>query len=1185
VYIELHAASAFSFLRGASLPETLVERAATLGYPALALLDADGVYGAPRFHRAAKQAGIRPIIGAELTITAGGPGLAEQARHGSLAPQARHARRQDSRFALHDWQLPVLVASQIGYQNLCRLITKMKLRAAKGEGALLLEEFDGFTSGLIAICGRPLLDSRQYGIGGLLDRLVGLFGRANVSVELQRHLRRDEESDNAALTSLAKAYRVPIIATNGVRFAEPGDRRLFDVLTCVHHKTTLDAAGRRLAPNAERYLKSPEAMALLFADRPDTLTGTAALAERLEYTMADLGYRCPKYPVPDGETEMSFLRHITDVGAHDRFRPYHDKARAQIARELELIAKLDLAGYFLIVWDIVNFCRQQDILVQGRGSAANSAVCYSLGITAVDPIKMELLFERFLSEERGEWPDIDLDLPSGDRRERVIQHVYEKYGRLGAAMTANVITYRSRSAAREVGKALSLQEDEIDRLAKVMNNFEFTDPNETLGRNLAAAGMSFDMPRVKTFADLWLRIQDLPRHLGQHSGGMVICQGELDSVVPLEPATMPGRVVIQWDKDDCADMGIVKVDLLGLGMMAVLQDAIELVNASTPNSQLPTPNDQLPFSNSPEACSPRSEARFDLAHIPQDDPRVYELLRQADTIGVFQVESRAQMATLPRMKPEKFYDLVVEVAIIRPGPIVGNMVHPYLNRRSGKEAHEPLHACLEPVLARTLGVPLFQEQLLRMAMVAAGFTGGQAEELRRAMGFKRSEKRMKQIEVQLREGMAKNGITGATAERIIQSITSFALYGFPESHAASFALLAYASAYLKVYYPAAFYTALLNNQPMGFYHPASLVKDAQRRGVRFHPIDVQQSDWLCRVEADGGIRIGFMYVNGLRKDAGQAMATFDRTRTMTPPLLCAKCGCDDESMIEVVDQASGFGLQPPGEEQSSTRSPQPEVRGLFRRYYCNICSHDWTVQLRPVGRFDSIEQVVQRTGLRRDELTTLADIGALNAFTNERRSALWQVERAVRPAGELFEPAEENSQLPAGNSQTATKSPIANHKSQMDSRFLIRDSRLESPLPSMNDQDRLRADYAGTSLTIGPHPLALRRDELALRGVVRASDLSRTRDGRRVRVAGMVITRQRPGTAKGFVFLTLEDETGISNVIIRPDLFDRERMTVVRQPFLVVDGILQNQEGVLSVRAERFEAIDGGASVDAHDFY
>ena len=634
------------------------------------------------------------------------------------------------------------------------------------------------------------------------------------------------------------------------------------------------------------------------------------------------------------------------------------------------------------------------------------------------------------------------------------------------------------------------------------------------------------MPRLRTFAELWMRIQDLPRHLGQHSGGMVICQGALDSVVPLEPASMPGRVVIQWDKDDCADMGIVKVDLLGLGMMAVLQDAILMVNTSSnPKSQTPNPTSQ-----------------FDLAHIPPDDPQVYDLLQKADTIGVFQVESRAQMATLPRLKPAKFYDLVVQVAIIRPGPIVGDMVHPYLNRRAGKEPVVPLHACLEPVLARTLGVPLFQEQLLRMAMVAAGFTGGQAEELRRAMGFKRSEKRMRQIEVQLREGMARKGIDGATAERIIGSITPFALSGFSESHAASFALLAYASAYLKVHYPGAFYTALLNNQPMGFYHPASLVKDAQRRGVRFHPIDVQQSDWLCRVEEDGAIRIGLIYVHGLRKEVGQTMAAFDRMKTMAPPLLCAKCGCDDESMIEVV------------------RDTRAE-----RTYYCNICSHEWMVQLRPVGRFRSIEDVVQRTGLRRDELTTLADIGALNAFTHERRSALWQVERAVRPAGELYAvDPDDKSQIPNPESQA----PIG------------------SPLRPMNDDERLQADYAGTGLTIGPHPMALRREEMALRGVLRASDLPQARDGRRVRVAGMVITRQRPGTAKGFVFLTLEDETGISNVIIRPDLFDRQRMTVIRQPFLIVDGVLQHQDGVLSVRAEKVEGMSGGgASVDAHDFY
>ncbi|HAK56160.1 MAG TPA: error-prone DNA polymerase, partial [Acidobacteria bacterium] len=652
MYIELHAASAFSFLDGASTPEALVDRAAALDYPALALLDRDGVYGAPRFHQAATAAGITPIVGSELTIaareTANGTG-----GWGGAACL---------------WRLPVLVESAEGYRNLCRLVTRMKLRAPKGEGALTLEDFDGATRGLVALAGRPALDSRRYGVGGMLDRLLGLFGAGNVYVEVQRHLLRDEEADTQALAALASAYRVPLLATNGVRFATAADRPLYDVLTCVRHKTTVDRAGRRLARNAERYLKPPGEMARLFHDLPETLQASEALAERLQYTMADLGYRFPDYPVPPDETMASFLRKITEVGARERYRPYHERARRQIARELDLIEKLDLAGYFLIVWDLVNFCRRQGILVQGRGSAANSAVCYSLGITAVDPVGMDLLFERFLSEERGEWPDIDLDLPSGDRRESVIQYVYERYGQLGAAMTANVITYRDRSATREVGKALGFDTDRIDRLTKLMSRFEWTDPEDTLARHLGDAGCDPADPRVQAFGALWRRVQDLPRHLGQHSGGMVICRGRLDEVVPLENASMPGRVVIQWDKDDCAAMGIVKVDLLGLGMMAVLQDAIALVNGD---------GEHVDADGGP----PR--ARFDLAHLPPDDPDVYRMLQAADTIGVFQVESRAQMATLPRLRPDHFYDLVVEVALIRPGPIVGQMVHPYLKRRAG----------------------------------------------------------------------------------------------------------------------------------------------------------------------------------------------------------------------------------------------------------------------------------------------------------------------------------------------------------------------------------------------------------------------------------------------------------------------------------------------------------------------
>jgi error-prone DNA polymerase len=524
-YIELHTSSAFSFLRGASLPETLVERAVALGYPAVALLDRDGVYGLPRFYQAAKSAGIRAIVGAELTFArssgrqsqtvspASDPG--PEAR--SPGPAAAWGARPEA------WTLPVLVESQAGWQNLCRLVTRMKLRAPKGEGALTLDDLDGFTAGLVAMPGRSLLLGERYGVGGLLDRLIGVFGRSHVYVELQRHLRRDQEDDNDTLVCLADAFRVPLVATGGVRFAAPDDRPLSDVLTAIREHTTLDAAGRRLAANAERYLKPPAQMVRLFADHPGAVRESLALGERLQFTMHDLGYRFPRYPVPPGETEISFLRKITDIGARDRYRPYHDKARLQIARELDLIEKLELAGYFLIVWDIVNYCRQQDILVQGRGSAANSAVCYSLGITAVDPVGMELLFERFLSEERGEWPDIDIDLPSGDRRERVIQHVYQKYGKHGAAMTANVITYRGRSAAREVGKVLGIDQPVIERLTKVLNQFEFIDPADSIGRNMAAAGFDAGDRRVQHFAKLWHQMQDLPRHLGQHSGGMVIC--------------------------------------------------------------------------------------------------------------------------------------------------------------------------------------------------------------------------------------------------------------------------------------------------------------------------------------------------------------------------------------------------------------------------------------------------------------------------------------------------------------------------------------------------------------------------------------------------------------------------------------------------------------------------------------
>ncbi|HTZ73925.1 MAG TPA: DNA polymerase III subunit alpha, partial [Candidatus Aquilonibacter sp.] len=763
MYVELHARSAFSFLEGACVPEELAAVCAERGMSAVALLDRDGVYGSPRFYLAAQKNRLRAHVGAEVTSTEG-------------------------------WRYPLLVSSRAGYQNLCRLITRMKLRSAKGKGSVSANEVAEYATGLVCLTGGeegPLAHAlAQGGIesgAACVRELCEIFGRENVYVELQRHFCRNEEARNQAAVEIARKMNLPLLATNGVSYAQPQQREALDVFTCIRHHTTLAEAGRLLARNCERHMKSPAEMIRLFGDLPEAIANTEILSSRLNFTLKDLGYQFPKYPVPDGKSQMQFLRDRTHDGMIARYGPRHERAQKQIDRELALIERLDLSGYFLIVWDIVRFCREKNILVQGRGSAANSAVCYALGITAVDPVGMELLFERFLSEERGEWPDIDLDLPSGDQRERAIQYVYERYSKLGAAMTANVITYRGRSAAREIGKTLSIGAEMLDKLSSLVGAWEFKDENDKLDCHFRDAGLDLGHHLIRKFLDLCLMVQDLPRHLGQHSGGMVVCQGQLDSVVPLEPATMPGRVVVQWDKDDCADMGIVKVDLLGLGMMAVLEDTILIIR-----------NDY--------------KEAVDLAHLPANDSDVYAALQKADTIGMFQIESRAQMSCLPRLQPKCFYDIVVQVAIIRPGPIVGEMVNPYLKRRQGREAIDCLHPDLEPVLSRTLGVPLFQEQLLRMAMIAAGFSGGQAEDLRRAFGFKRSERRMKEVEKRLQAGMEKKGLSVEVQEKIIRSITSFALYGFPESHAASFALLAYASAWLKCHYLAAFTAAMLNNQ-------------------------------------------------------------------------------------------------------------------------------------------------------------------------------------------------------------------------------------------------------------------------------------------------------------------------------------------------------------------------------------
>ncbi len=1097
MYVELHARSAFSFLEGASVPEELIAAGLALEMPAMALLDRDGVYGAPRFHLSAKKNGIKAHIGAEITV------------------QSPTSKTQTC-------SIPVLVKTRQGYQNLCRLITLTKLRVPKhakpGTCSATAEELAAHADGLVCLSATPKQQT--------VDWLIAVFGKKNVYAELQRHFDREEEARNQAVIEIARRNHLPLLATNGVCHATAARREVSDVFTCIRNHVRLATAGRLLALNSERYLKSSDIMQKIFADVPEAIANTVELSSRLEFTLEDLGYEFPKYPVPDGETMTSFLRKRTEEGGRWRYTgtygaPTYERARPQLERELKLIEKLKLEGYFLIVWDIVNFCRKEGILVQGRGSAANSAVCYSLGITAVDPIGMDLLFERFLSEERGEWPDIDLDLPSGDKREKAIQYVYERYGKLGAAMTANVITYRGRSAAREVGKALDFDDDTLSRLARLVHTWEWKDPKDSSERQFRDAGLDLSNPRIRKFFQLYQLVQDLPRHLGQHSGGMVICQGQLDSIVPLEPAAMPGRVVVQWDKEDCADLGLIKVDLLGLGMMAVLEDSIQLIRDSYGEE-------------------------VDLAHLPQDDKGVYEALQKADTIGLFQVESRAQMSCLPRLRPRKFYDIVVQVAIIRPGPIVGNMVHPYLKRRQGREPVTYAHPALEPILERTLGIPLFQEQLLRMAMVCAGFTGGEAEELRRAFGFKRSEARMKAIEVKLRQGLQKNRITGKTQDEIVLAISSFALYGFPESHAASFALLAYASAYLKCNYLAAFTTAMLNNQPMGFYQPFTLVKDAQRHGLKVLPIDITRSDWLCTIEEQSEA-----------ETRGWGEAETGRTGE------AEKRGRGDSH----VPASPRLPVSPSPRLRFSASSLPPVsaspllVMRLGLRYVKGLSQQSGEAIVRERARrpFAGIEDLCNRVPeLRKDELRKLAAVGALNFIQGQgsvnRRDALWQIERVTRAAGKLYEELAEKDG--------------------------------DTPLLPMTVTERLDADFRGTGLTIGKHPVAYHRAELNKLDALRAIDIRKLRDGSFVRVAGWVIVRQRPGTAKGFMFLTLEDETGVSNIIVTPQLFDRYRLALVEHPFLLIEGALQNQDNVISVKAKHIEPLTFKVTAaPSHDFH
>ncbi len=1029
-YVELHASSAFSFLRGGSSPEALIATAAGLDLPGIALCDRNGLYGVVRAHMAAKSAGLRAWVGAELTMD-------------------------------DDSVVPLLAATREGYQNLSRLLTLAKLRAEKGCARATWEELGRYSPGLIALTGdveglvlQAWHRGDAAGMEAALLRLLHLFGPARLYVELQRHRRRGEDRAESALIILARRHRVPLLATNGVAYAIREARRVADVFACLRHHTTLDAAGRYLEQNAERHLKSARAMTALFADLPEAIANTTALAARLEFTLGDLGYRFPDYPVPGGDDQISFLKKMTLFGAQQRYGSVTGKVRKQLDHELALIGKLGFSGYFLVVWDICNFCREQGILVQGRGSAANSAVCYSLGITAVDPIAQKLLFERFLSEGRSDWPDIDLDLPSGEQRERVIQEVFRRYGRR-AAMTANVITYRGRSAMREVGKILGFPDEALDRFNRLYAGGDYPQTLD-INEQLKLTGMSLDHPRSRVLLELTRDLRGLPRHLGQHSGGVVLCATELDEIVPLENATMAGRVVIEWDKSDCEDMGIIKVDLLGLGMMAVLEESIA-------------------------TCQDRGRP-VDLARIPKDDPATFAMLQRADTIGVFQVESRAQMATLPIMKPATFYDLAVEVAIIRPGPIHGNAVHPYLARRSGREPVTYLDERAKPILERTLGVVLFQEQVLSLAMTLGGFSPAEADELRRAIGFTRQPERLEKIKGKLSAAMRTHGASEAASAHVVEALGSFALYGFPESHALSFALLVYASSWLKVHRPAEFYAALLNNQPMGFYGPATLVQDARRHGITVKPACVQNSQAGVSVEADDVIRLGLRQIRGLR-EATLADLLAERRRAV----------------------------------------------------------------------FSSIADFLRRTRFSTDERRALASVGALNTLAGNRRHALWEMSRQ-----DLQDDLFAEAFTPDGSAELLTPMPI---------------------------MERLRHDFALTGMTVGDHPMKHLRGRFP--DLWRADELPLAVEGDLVRIGGSVICRQRPGTAKGVVFVSLEDESGVANAVVFHDLFEKRRLIITQHPALIIEGKVQTREGVIHIKAERIEpllATDLPAAA-SHDFH
>ncbi|MFQ5789161.1 MAG: error-prone DNA polymerase, partial [Acidobacteriota bacterium] len=977
-YVPLWCKSNGSFLEGASHPEELVEEAHRLGLRSMALTDRDGVYGLVRAHLKAKELGVQLLVGAEVTEESGTAVL-------------------------------LLAQDRRGYRNLCRLLTAGRLRSEKGEGSVRWDEICSHQAGLIALWGgdRSLLvgERRPEDVAGPLhdafgDRLYALAAR---------HRRDTEIQQEARLREGAARLGIPVVAAMEVLYHTPERRDLQDVLTCIRNGVNLRSSGRHTKPNAEHALRTPFSFAQLFSDDPSAVARTEEVATRCRFSLDRLRYRYPAERLPGGTTSAEWLRHLTFEGARRRYRgEVPDDVRRQLEKELALIEELDYGGYFLTMYEIVQFCRSKEILCQGRGSAANSAVCYCLGITAVDPVRMKLLFERFLSRDRAEPPDIDLDIMH-QRREEVIQFVYEKYGRHRAAMVANVIRYRARSAVRDVGKALGLPETTLDRLAKTLSSYDGVAPE-----SLRLAGLDPESPTHQHLLRLANEILDFPRHLSIHPGGFLLGHEPVHDIVPIENATMEGRTVIQWDKDDIEALGLFKVDLLGLGALTQLDVCFRLLKQHRGVS-------------------------LSMATIPPDDPATFDMICRAETVGVFQIESRAQMAMLPRLKPRHYYDLVIEVSIVRPGPITGGMVHPYLRRRAGEEPVDYPHPSLKPVLEKTLGVPLFQEQVMRLAVVAANYTPGEADQLRRDMAAWRRTGRIEKHRERLISRMQAKGIAPEFAERVFQQIQGFGEYGFPESHAASFALVSYAAAYLLRHYPAEFACALLNAQPMGFYSPATIVDDAKRRGVELRPVDVRKSAWDCTLE------------------------------TFYSPL---------------------------GEERMDLNGAESKRRRAVRmglRYVKGLGEADGQriEEARKRGEFQSIGDLVRRTKLNERALQALAEAGAFEGLESGRRSALWEVRGLSRQARQARDSVASGPSLPL---ERAVPPP---------------------EFSELGELETIGWDYRASSHSTRGHPLGALRELLRGQGFPDARTVAKLPYGTRVRYAGLVICRQRPGTASG----------------------------------------------------------------------